>query len=30
MSSLDDLGDLFEDLSIDGPDKAQMFTIYGH
>lgn len=30
MSSLDDLEDLFEDLSIDGPDKAQMFTMYGH
>ena len=30
MSSLDDLEDLFEDLSIDGPDKIQMFTMYGH
>lgn len=30
MSSLEDLEDLFEDLSIDGPDKAQMFTMYGH
>jgi hypothetical protein len=30
MSSLDDLEDLFEDLSIDGPDRAQMFTMYGH
>jgi len=30
MISLDDLEDLFEDLSIDGPDKAQMFTMYGH
>lgn len=30
MSSLDDLEDLFEDLSIDGPDAAQMFTMYGH
>lgn len=30
MSSLDDLEDLFEDLSIDGPDKTQMHTMYGH
>ena len=30
MSSLDDLEDLFEDLSIEGPDKEQMFTMYGH
>ena len=30
MTSLDDLEDLFEDLSIDGPDKEQMFTMYGH
>jgi len=30
MSSLDDLEDLFEDLSIDGPDRAQMVTMYGH
>lgn len=30
MSSLDDLEDLFEDLSIDGPNKVQMHTMYGH
>lgn len=30
MNSLDDLEDLFEELSIDGPDKAQMYTMYGH
>lgn len=30
MSSLDDLEDLFEDLSIDGPNREQMFTMYGH
>ena len=30
MNSLDDLEDLFEDLSIDGPNKDQMFIMYGH
>jgi hypothetical protein len=30
MNSLDDLEDLFEDLSINGPEKAQMFIMYGH
>jgi hypothetical protein len=30
MSSLDDLEDLFEDLSIDGPTPAQLSTMYGH
>lgn len=30
MTSLDDLEDLFEDLSIDGPTPAQLYTMYGH
>jgi len=30
MSSLDDLEDLFEDLSIDGPTSEQLFIMYGH
>lgn len=28
MTDLDDLDDLFEDLSIDGPDAAQMYAMY--
>ena len=30
MNNLDDLEDLFEDLSIDGPSKSQMYEMYGH
>jgi hypothetical protein len=29
MNSLDDLEDLFEDLSIDGPSETQLFEMYG-
>lgn len=30
MIDLDDLEDLFDDLSVDRPTKDQLFTMYGH